>query len=133
MSFENTRIGIRSWPTRGRGVVALCDVAAGSTLERSPVIIIPPEHRRLTDATVIFHYVFMWEHGSVEDDLYDGWGRAAITLGLSSLLNHSKMPNAAFIRHIDELELELRSIRPIEAGEEVTIDYQMRLWFDPRD
>jgi SET domain-containing protein len=74
----------------------------------------------------------MWEHETTEQDLYRGEGRAAIALGLSSLLNHSYKPNATFLRHIDALELELISIRRIAAGEEVTIDYQMDLWFDPQ-
>jgi SET domain-containing protein len=60
-----------------------------------------------------------------------GEGRAAIALGLTSLLNHSYEPNAEFVRHIDALELEIRALRHIRTGEEITIDYQMDLWFDP--
>ncbi len=124
-------IGVRHYPGRGRGVVALRDMPANSLIERCPVLIIPAQDRSLTDRTIVFTYVYMWEHKTVEQDLYRGEGRAAIALGLSSLLNHSFEPNATFIRHIDQLELELRSIRRIAAGEEVTIDYQMDLWFDP--
>ncbi len=39
--------------------------------------------------------------------------------------------NCAFIRHIDDLAVDLVALRPIEAGEEPTIDYQMTLWFTP--
>jgi SET domain-containing protein len=129
--YANDWIGVRSFGDKGRGIVALRDIPAGTSIERCPVLIIPPADRPRTDPTVIFTYVYMWEHGTTEQNLYDGTGRAAIALGLSSLPNHSYDPNAIFIRHIDELELELRSSRAIAAGEEITIDYQMKLWFDP--
>jgi SET domain-containing protein len=127
--YSNSLIGVRNFAEKGRGVVALCDIAAGAMLELCPVLVVPERDRSKTDLTVIFTYVYMWEHGTTEQNLYDGNGRAAIALGLSSLLNHSYTPNATFIRHIDDLELELRSVGPILAGDEVTIDYQMKLWF----
>lgn len=115
---------------KGRGVVAAEDIRKGDLIERSPVLIIPHEDRPAIDKTIIFTYVFMWEHGTVEEDLYKHEGRAAITLGFTSLLNHSHKPNAEFIRHIDELLLDVVALRDIKKGEEVTIDYQMTLWFD---
>ena len=128
--YNNQFIGVRDFAGKGRGVIALCDITPGMTLERCPVLIVPERDRAHTDPTVIFTYVYMWEHGTTEQNLYDGIGRAAIALGLSSLLNHSYTANATFIRHIDHLELELRSNRAISAGEEITIDYQMKLWFE---
>jgi SET domain-containing protein len=129
--YANEWIGVRHYGGKGRGIIALRDIPAGTVIERCPVLIIPEEDRQKTDASIVFTYVYMWEHGTTEDDLYTGKGRAAIALGMSSLLNHSFDPTAVFIRRIDELELELRSRRPIAAGEEVTIDYQMKLWFNP--
>jgi len=75
----------------------------------------------------------MWEHCTVEEDLYRHEGRAAIALGFTSLLNHSCAPNCVFVRHIDDLVLDLVAARAIEAGEELTIDYQMTLWFAPSE
>lgn len=129
--YSNEWIGVRSLGDKGRGIVALRDIPAGTVIERCPVLIIPAADRPKTDQTIVFTYVYMWEHGTIEQDLYNGTGRAAIALGLSSLLNHSFDPTATFIRQIDDLELELRSRRAIAAGEEITIDYQMKLWFDP--
>jgi uncharacterized protein len=129
--YSNDWIGVRSFGHKGRGIVALRDIPAGTVIERCPVLIVPAIDRAKTDRTVVFTYVYMWEHGTTEQDLYNGMGRAAIALGLSSLLNHSFDPTASFCRLIDELELELRSNRAIPAGEEITIDYQMKLWFDP--
>ena len=116
---------------RGRGVVAERRIEQGELVERSPVLVVPHADRAAVDPTVVFTYVFMWEHGTVEEDLYKHQGRAAIALGFTSLLNHSYAPNCIFIRHIDDLAIDLVAARAIEAGEELTIDYQMTLWFTP--
>ena len=129
--YSNPWIGVKTYGDKGRGVVALRDIPAGTVIERCPVLIIPEADRIKTDQTIVFTYVYMWEHGTTEQDLYHGTGRAAVALGLSSLLNHSTTPNASFIRRIDDLELELTSRHPIAVGDEITIDYQMKLWFDP--
>jgi hypothetical protein len=118
-------------PKRGRGVVAAQDIKKGDLIERSPVLIIPSRDRAAVDPTVIFAYVFMWEKEMVEQDLYCHVGRSAIALGFTSLLNHSYSPNAEFIRHIDDLMIDIVALTDIESGDEVTIDYQMQLWFNP--
>ena len=128
--YANGWIGVGHFAGKGRGIVALQDIPAGTVIERCPVLIIPDKDRTKTNATVVFTYVYMWEHGTTEQDLYTGKGRAAIALGLSSLLNHSYAPNAVFKRLIDSLELELRTSEAVPAGTEITIDYQMKLWFD---
>jgi SET domain-containing protein len=124
-------LAVRDFGTRGRGIVALEDIEPGRLVERSPVLIIPSEERPAVDKTVIFTYVFMWEHHTVEEDLYKHQGRSAIALGYTSLLSHSYEPNCIFVRHIDELLIDVFAKRPIKTGEELTIDYQMTLWFDP--
>jgi hypothetical protein len=116
---------------RGRGVVAEADIPSGALIERSPVLVIPPGDRAAVDPTIVFTYVFMWEHDTTEEDLYRHEGRSAIALGYTSLLNHSYTPNCDFVRHIDELAIDLVAHRDIQAGEELTIDYQMTLWFTP--
>lgn len=125
-------IGIKEFGARGRGVVALADLRPGQLIERSPVLVIPDSDRALVDQSIVFTYVFMWEHGTVEEDLYQHRGRAAIALGYTSLLSHSVRPNCSFVRHIDELVIDIFAERAIRAGEELTIDYQMTLWFDPQ-
>jgi SET domain-containing protein len=124
-------LAVMDFGVRGRGIVALEDIEPGRLIERSPVLIIPSEDRHAIDKTVVFTYVFMWEHHTVEEDLYKHTGRSAIALGLTSLLSHSFQPNCNFVRHIDELFIDVFAKRHIRAGEELTIDYQMTLWFDP--
>lgn len=125
------KITIKDFGLRGRGVVALETLSQGSLIERSPVLIIPDTDRRRCDDTIIFTYVFMWEKNTCEEDLYRHEGRAAIALGYTSLLSHSPNPNCTFVRHIDELYIDILAARNIAAGEELTIDYQMTLWFTP--
>jgi uncharacterized protein len=130
-SSDRVPLRIATMGVRGRAVVADSVIAKGELVERSPVLVIPPRDRAATDASIVFTYVFMWEHGTVEEDLYKHEGRSAIALGYTSLLNHSYTPNCEFIRHIDELVIDLVALRTIEPGEELTIDYQMTLWFTP--
>jgi SET domain-containing protein len=125
------QLAVRDFGIRGRGIVALEDFEPGRLVERSPVLIIPSEQRPAVDNTIIFTYVFMWEHHTVEEDLYKHRGRSAIALGYTSLLSHSCEPNCIFVRHIDELLIDVFAKRRIRTGEELTIDYQMTLWFDP--
>jgi SET domain-containing protein len=73
----------------------------------------------------------MGEHHTLEEDLYKHSGRSAIALGYTSLLSHSYEANCLFVRHIDELFIDVFAKRKILTGEELTIDYQMTLWFDP--
>jgi SET domain-containing protein len=124
-------LAIKDFGTRGRGIVALEEIEPGRLVERSPVLIIPSEQRAEIDKTIIFTYVFMWERHFVEQDLYKHVGRSAIALGYTSLLSHSYEPNCIFVRHIDELMIDVIARRTIRIGEELTIDYQMTLWFDP--
>lgn len=130
-SRQRVPLRVAHFGRRGRGVVAAAPIPAGTLVERSPVLIIPADERHLIDPSIVFTYVFMWEHGTVEEDLYRHEGRAAIALGYTSLLNHSYTPNCEFVRHIDDLTIDLVALHPIAAGEELTIDYQMTLWFVP--
>jgi SET domain-containing protein len=130
-SGDRVPLRVATLGRRGRGIVADAPIAKGALVERSPVLIIPHADRRAADDTIVFTYVFMWEHGTVEEDLYNHEGRAAIALGFTSLLNHSYTPNCEFIRHIDDLAIDLVALRAIDPGEELTIDYQMTLWFTP--
>lgn len=130
-SDQRKLLRVENLGPKGRGVIAMQDIAKGELIERSPVVIIPHEDRIRTDSTVVFTYVFMWEKDACEEDLYKHRGRAAIALGYTSLLNHSYAPNADFTHHIDEMVLDIHALRDIAAGEEITIDYQMTLWFDP--
>ena len=77
---------------RGRAVVAAEKIRRDQLVERAPVLVVEEEERPVIDTSSIGAHIFMWEHGSVGDDLYSGKGRAAVVLGLASLVNHSATP-----------------------------------------
>jgi SET domain-containing protein len=128
------RVPLRIAPmgSKGRGVVAERDIVAGELVERAPVLIVPEADRVGVDRTNLGNYIFMWEHDTVAEDLYMQKGRAAVVLGFASLINHSGSPNCDFVRYIDALALDLVALRGIRAGEELTIDYGLTLWFTPK-
>lgn len=131
-SDQRKRLEIRDFGPKGRGIIALEDIKKGELVERSPVLVIAPNDRDRVDESVLFTYVFMWESGTSEEELYHHRnGRIGVVLGYTSLCNHSPNPNCDFNRHIEEKFLDLVAARDIKAGEELSIDYQMTLWFNP--
>ena len=130
-SHPRKKLRVAEMGARGRGVVAMEPIAAGALIERAPVVLVPEADRRAVEASNAGHYIFMWEHDRIGEDLYGGKGRAAVALGFASLVNHSFEPNCRFVRHIDALALDVVALRDIPAGEEITFDYGMTLWFDP--
>ena len=56
-----------------------------------------------------------------------------VALGLVALCNHSRRPNARVRRNLAQDTLDLLALASIAAGDEVTIDYNCPLWFQPQD
>ena len=126
-SGPNHRLEIRSDPAKGRGIFAREPLAAGTLIEAAPVIIVPTEQCALLDRTILHDYYFHWD-GDPE-----GEGRGALALGLVALCNHSRRPNARVRRNPARETLDLMALTPIAEGDEVTIDYNCPLWFQPQD
>ena len=124
---SNERLEIRSDPAKGRGIFAREAIAAGTPIESAPVIIVPAAHCPLLDRTILHDYYFHWDGDP------DGEGRGAVALGLVALCNHSRRPNARVRRNFAQDTLDLVALAPIAAGDEVTIDYNCPLWFEPQD
>ncbi len=55
----------------------------------------------------------------------------AIGLGYLGLYNHARPSNVRLERHYDASEMSVHALREIAPGEELTIDYDVPLWFDP--
>ena len=123
----NDRLEIRNHPVKGRGVFAREPIAAGARIEAAPAIIVPAEQCPLLDRTILHDYYFHWDGDP------DGEGRGAVALGLVALCNHSRRPNARVRRNLTQQTLDLLALAPIAAGDEVTIDYNCPLWFQPQD
>ncbi len=71
----------------------------------------------------IFSYPFDWPDPPYVE---------AIALGLISLINHGLPANADWELDIPARTIRLSATRDIAAGEEITIDYGIALWFEKR-
>jgi uncharacterized protein len=119
-------VGLVDWRMidgKGRGVVAVRDCPAGTELERSPVIIVP-DHDLLdrgSDLTVFDQYLLYWS---------DEPGKAvAMGGGMLMIYNHSRAPNIEFHTGPEPETMSVIALRDIAAGEELTYDYDVPLWF----
>lgn len=104
----------------GRGVFALVPIAAGTLLERVPVLLIPKQQvfgdsEIAKRSTFISWYVFDWEGITKREYV-------ALALGYASIYNHSYKPNARVERHAPDV-LEIYARADIAAGEEIYINY----------
>jgi uncharacterized protein len=123
----SNRLEIRNDPIKGRGIFAREPIAAGALIEAAPVIIVPADQCPLLDRTILHDYYFHWDGDP------DGEGRGAVALGLVALCNHSRRPNARVRRNLAQDTLDMVALSPIAAGDEVTIDYNCPLWFQPQE
>ena len=112
---------------KGRAVFTAGDIPEGSTIEVCPLIIIPEPEVEVIHKTALHDYYFRWGKEQKQ---------AAILLGYGSLYNHSNDPNAQVILIEQDNEILIESLRTINAGEEITIDYfdgegaKEKLWFE---
>ena len=123
----DSRVEIRNDPQKGRGIFARMSITPGTIIESAPVILVSPEHCALLDRTILHDYYFRWD-GDPDSD-----GTGAVALGLVSLCNHSRRPCARVRRNLAQTTLDLIALTSIAPGDEVTIDYNCALWFEPQD
>lgn len=111
-------------PGKGRGVVAREAIAAGGTCERSPVL---PLSLADSECPGLNDYGMAWEENH---DAPTPGKECCVGLGYLSLYNHSSAPNARLEHHYDTDEISVIALRDIVAGEEITYDYVVPLWFE---
>lgn len=105
---------VRAIRGKGRGIVAGRRFGEGELIERSPVIIIPPDQWEVVETSVLSAFCFSWGDDSEA---------TAIALGHASLFNHSYQPNAFAELRMRQRLIEFRALREIVEGEEITINY----------
>lgn len=98
----------------GRGVFTSEPITEGTLLEICPVIVLPEEELALIHQSYLHDYYFFW--GEEEK-------QCAIALGFGSLYNHSYDANAEYILDLDENTIDFYSVKAIEAGAEITVNY----------
>jgi SET domain-containing protein len=108
---------------KGRGVIARQACAAGTEVERSPVIIVPASHLLEKDEglTVLEEYLLYWSEEEGRE--------LAMGEGLLMIYNHSSDPNVEFETGPEPDTMSVIALRDISAGEELTYDYGVALWF----
>jgi uncharacterized protein len=105
-------IEVRRSGKKGRGVFARKAIRKGTIIERAPMILLPiGEVFSHAPKTKLADYVFGWGDDTV-----------AVALGYGSLYNHSYQPNASYHSAGPQAQI-FRAIRDIEAGEEITVNY----------
>lgn len=105
---------IASSTNRGRGVFTSEDIAKGTTIEISPVIVLSAADRVHVEKTLLHDYIFEWgqDHKS-----------AAVALGYLSMYNHISHPNCKYQMDFEEQTISIITINHIKAGEELFINY----------
>jgi uncharacterized protein len=96
-----------------RGVLAVRRLRAGEVVERCPLVFIDNDREaHLVEQTIFGTYWYDWTKA-----------RSCIALGFGSLYNHSYTPNTRYHRDYRNQRLVYTTLRVIEAGEELTINY----------
>ena len=119
---------VRTDPVKGRGLYAARDIGADEVIEVAPVAIIDSRQAGLLEETPLGHHYFHWS-GEESDEA--SW-RGAIAFGLVSLVNHAENANAGVWPEHERQQIVLAAMRPIAEGDEITIHYDVELWFEAR-
>jgi uncharacterized protein len=118
---------IKKTESKGRGVFTKEKIAANTLIEESPVIVMSAEDRVNIDKTLLHDYIFAW--GKNEDE-------CCMALGLIPIYNHSYSSNCEYFMDFEEEIIQVKTVRDIAAGEELTINYngdwndKKPIWFD---
>lgn len=112
---------------KGRGVFTTTPISAGTVVEWAPVIVMPAADRLHLDKTLLHDYIFEWG---------DDKRSCAMALGWIPIYNHSYESNCEYCMDFENSTMQIQAIRNIEAGEELTVNYNgdwnddTPLWFD---
>lgn len=118
---------IKKTASKGRGVFTKERIEKDTVIEESPVIVMPPEDRINLDKTLLHDYIFAWG----EDEK-----QCCMALGFIAMYNHSYSSNCEYFMDFEEEIIQIKTVRQIEAGQELTINYngdwnnEKKVWFD---
>jgi SET domain-containing protein len=111
----------------GRGVFTSEFLPVDSIIEISPVIVMTAAERVFLDQTTLHDYIFEW--GPDRKD-------CCMALGYIPIYNHSYSSNCEYEMDFDDSLIRIKTMRDIEAGEELLINYNgdwndtTPIWFD---
>jgi SET domain-containing protein len=115
---------------KGKGVYTAEAIPEGVVIELSPVIVMKKEDRIHLDQTLLHDYIFEW--GAEKD-------KCCMALGFIPIYNHSYKSNCEYFMDFEEETIFVKTVRAIEKGEELTINYngdwndETKIWFEVED
>ncbi|MEO9004540.1 MAG: SET domain-containing protein [Ginsengibacter sp.] len=118
---------IKNTNDKGRGVFTTEKINEGTVIEEAPVIVMGHEDKLLVDRTLLHDYIFDWGNDSQT---------CCIALGFVSIYNHSYTSNCEYFMDFEEDTIQIKTVREIQVGEELTINYNgdwnndKKVWFD---
>lgn len=120
MTIDNTitKIQVRTFPNKGRGIFAIKDIKEGEIIEIAPVLTFSEEESALIMETKLVNYCFSWGDGR----------NSAIALGFGSIYNHSDTPSAFYQKREHRDDMVFMALRDIKSGEEITVHYGEHWW-----
>ncbi|MBU3676987.1 MAG: SET domain-containing protein [Chitinophagaceae bacterium] len=110
---------------RGRGVFTTEKLEADWIVIEAPVVVMSAKEKELLNQTALYYYIFDWEGE-----------QCCMALGLIPILNHQVPSNCEYFQDYEQGMMYVKTVRPIEAGEELFINYNgdfdnnQPLWFD---
>lgn len=113
---------------KGRGVFSRKNIPQGFLLEEAPVVVMPEKDRSYLDKTLLHDYIFEW-HARGEKG-------CCMALGYVPVYNHACPSNCEYEMDYEAETIRVYTVRAIEAGEELTINYNGdfdaagKLWFE---
>ena len=130
--FIDTRLEVQWIPEiSGWGIFATADIPIDTIVERASLIVYPA---KISDMTF---WLLQAEGVKSEDMILDRYllkwkgVASAVPLGWSGLYNHSDQNNATFQNCGEDELIEIRTIKPILAGEQCLVSYGDQ-WFTAR-
>ena len=113
----------------GRGVFTSENIAKGTLIEDSPVIVMSKAAEKLLNQTLLYDYIFEW--GEKKD-------QCCLALGYIPLYNHSYRSNCEYEMDFKNEMIKIKAVHFIKAGEELFINYngdwndEKPVWFDAK-
>ena len=121
---------IQKTVAKGRAIFTSEMIENNTLIEESPVIVMQKRDRQHLDKTLLHDYIFEW---GIKKD------RCCMALGYLPIYNHSYKSNCEYFMNFEEETIQIKTVRVIEKGEELTINYngdwndRKKVWFDVKD
>lgn len=116
---------IRKTAGKGWGIFAMRDFEIDELIETAPVIVMTADEMELLNKTKLHDYIFHWEGGN-----------CCMAMGHVPIFNHAAPSNCEFFQDYIDNVIEIKTVRKIKAGEEMTINYmgdadtKEAVWFE---